>query len=462
MSKKAANKILSDAQGISNALKEGSEKTLRSLLNEAVNQIVNDVDEDEEEDVELQGDSKEEEDVETQENPVEDVNSFEEETEEDPEVTDVDEEGEETEGDEDIDDLEEYRVGDSNEYDITNEDGDTAIKIYNRLDDDDEIYVKKEDDGTYSFEDGDKEYVIELEPENEEFNDDAEVEYELEYETDPEEEVDADTEIELELDDDEPEEIDSDDEDVELEIVDDEDDEEDDEETLSEGELPYTDSYQKNVMPTLNMNTSKKEGTKEWDKVPTGTSKPWAGKGNSKPFEKTIEESAKTVSRQPVRKTTKSALKQIEPENPAQVAKVDSPLVESISKEKYDSLVAEINKYKESNKVLAEGLNAVKQSLYEASVLNINLGKVVKLLVTESMTKDEKQNVIERYSKVTSIKEGNALYESIHNELKKPMKNSTNFDKPISLNETTIYQKPESNPSLDLMNRMDNLKKWYK
>ena len=99
----------------------------------------------------------------------------------------------------------------------------------------------------------------------------------------------------------------------------------------------------------------------------------------------------------------------------------------------------------------------------EAATLNVNYGKIVNLLVNESTTKDEKQNILKRFSNVKTIEEGTQLYKTIKGELSESKKSNVNFDKTISasssknINETTIYSTRETNPALDLMARMDNL-----
>ena len=91
------------------------------------------------------------------------------------------------------------------------------------------------------------------------------------------------------------------------------------------------------------------------------------------------------------------------------------------------------------------------------------MGQVIKLLVNETTTANEKKTILERFNNVKTIKEGKTLYETIKRELNESKKNTIVLEKQISakssdtLNETTIYQNKTKNPSLDLMERMDNL-----
>ena len=83
-------------------------------------------------------------------------------------------------------DFEEYKVGD-NDYDFTGVDGETALKVYNKLNDDDEIFVTKDEEGNYEFKDEETgaEYVIELDADG---NDEAEVEDDLDLDVEGDEE----------------------------------------------------------------------------------------------------------------------------------------------------------------------------------------------------------------------------------------------------------------------------------
>ena len=68
-----------------------------------------------------------------------------------------------TDADDEWSDFEQYKVGD-NDYDFTGVDGETALKVYNKLGDDDQIFIKKDEDGNYEVKDEETgaEYVIEL------------------------------------------------------------------------------------------------------------------------------------------------------------------------------------------------------------------------------------------------------------------------------------------------------------
>ena len=106
-------------------------------------------------------------------------------------------------------------------------------------------------------------------------------------------------------------------------------------------------------------------------------------------------------------------------------------------------------------------VNNIKKSLYEAAVLNVNLGKLVDILVNETLTKDEKKRICERFNGVKTIYEGKELHKTIKAELNEKRASAPIVEKQFvaeakNLNETTIYQNV-NDPSIDLMNRMDNL-----
>ena len=468
-----AEKTILEAEQITKALKEGTEKQLRNLMNEALSNLIKEDENQEEIEEPVEDDSYEVEDVDAE-------NSSEDETPEGTDSTDSTEEGESLadnaeNADDEWSDMEEFKVGD-NDYDFTGVDGETALKVYNKLNDDDEIFVTKDEDGNYEMRDDETgaEYVIELNPDG----DDAEAEFEVELGDDESEDADSeddDSEIEIDFDD-EPEEddteieIDLGDDDQELgdneeledpELNDDEDDE------LNEENLGYTDSYQKDVFTNKPNMSEPAKGMNDWDNgAPKGAEKPWAGKGDMKPFGKQKQEVDEQVvlgSEANNRKKVKSAVKR-QAKTGYHTVSQDGEYKGDINEAKIRKIVEAAKAIQAENKLYKESIEKIKKSLYEAAVLNVNLGKVVSLLVNETTTREEKNSILERFNNVKTIKEGNALFESIRRELKGSTQKSAIMERQISmapsLNETTIYT--QSNPSLDMMARMDNLSSYYK
>ena len=468
-----AEKTILEAEQITKALKEGTEKQLRNLMNEALSNLIKEDENQEEIEEPVEDDSYEVEDVDAE-------NSSEDETPEGTDGTDSTEEGESLadnaeEADDEWSDMEEFKVGD-NDYDFTGVDGETALKVYNKLNDDDEIFVTKDEDGNYEMRDDETgaEYVIELNPDG----DDAEAEDEVELGDYESEDADSDDDSEIEIDfDDEPEENDTE---IEIDLGDDDqelgDDEEledpelnndDEDDELNEENLGYTDSYQKDVFTKKPNMSEPAKGMNDWDNgAPKGAEKPWAGKGDMKPFGKQKQEVDEQVvlgSEANNRKKVKSAVKR-QAKTGYHTVSQDGEYKGDINEAKIRKIVEAAKAIQAENKLYKESIEKIKKSLYEAAVLNVNLGKVVSLLVNETTTREEKNSILERFNNVKTIKEGNALFESIRRELKGSTQKSAIMERQISmapsLNETTIYT--QSNPSLDMMARMDNLSSYYK
>ena len=131
--------------------------------------------------------------------------------------------------------------------------------------------------------------------------------------------------------------------------------------------------------------------------------------------------------------------------------------------ESVKKIIAKAKAIQAENKQYKDNLDRIKKALYEAAVLNVNMGRLVDILVNETTTKDEKKNILERFNAVKTINEGKALHAAIKAELSESKKSAPIVEKQFvagkeNLNETTIYSNM-SNPSLDLMNRMDSLYK---
>lgn len=497
-----AEKAALDAEKITKALQESTEKSLKDIINEAISKVIT---ENEDEFDDSEENSYDVQDVEPNETP--EVSDEEPETDakDDAEV-DGGEEGAEGDDADEWSDMEQYKIGDD-DYDFTGVDGDEILKVYNKLGDDDQIFVKKEDDGTYSVKDDETgaEFVIELNPEGMDAEDGAEKDGGEEFDADLNDEPASDETDDFGGEDGEDfggEENFGDEEDFggEDELGDDEveidlgDDDEDDDE-LNEENLGYTDSYQKDVFnKKFNMSEpADSKTTNDWDNgVPKGAEKPWAGKGDPKPFgekkdtvdenvdecggtdsmvpagqDANVEENGGTISSIDARHMKKGQIGQHRPNAPEySVRKVDSENAEVQNiKESAKKIVAKAKAIQAENKQYKERLNKIKKSLYEAAVLNVNLGRLVDIFVNETTTKDEKKNILERFNNVKTINEGKALWKTIKTELNESKKSTSPIvekqfvaNSTQSLNETTIFSNA-NDPSLDLMQRMDNLYK---
>ena len=491
-----AQKTALEVEQITKALKEGTEKTLRNLLKEAIEDVVNDNDEPEKAEEPIEDDSFEVQDVETgeQDSDAEPVD----------EPSDKPEGGEEAEpsgdtegeGADEWGDYDEFKVGD-NEYDFTGVDGDLALKIYQALSDDDQISVKKNDDDSIKISDNesDAEIVIELTP-GEGSAEDGEVDADVAVDAEPDGENGEDVEISTDI---EPEGMDNmdaegDGDEIEIELGDDFDDKPEDE--LNE-DLGYTDSYQKDVMPGLNMKEpADKNATYSMDDgAPEGNKKPWAGKHKEPDYKEThtdlaesckegkecpkcgktpcecdkeLDENQTTAKAQRRRQVKTAAPNSGETDKP-EVSKEVS-IAGQLTEAKAIRILEAAKAIQAENKKIKALTATLYESLKAAATLNVNYGKICNLLVNESTTKAEKQSIIERFSNVKTVKEGTILYESIKRELNESHKNSAanvlneqiSAESSRTINETPIYQTSANNASIALMERMDNLANYNK
>lgn len=444
-----AEKTVQDAKKLTEALKESTRKSLKDIMNEAIENIIND--EDDEKDDELE-DSYEVEDVETDEAT--------------DDVAPEEEEGEEAEADAEEDaaddaedewsDVEDFKVGDD-VYDFTSlkgedDENDVALKVYNRLGDDDQIIVKKEDDGSYTVNDEETgaEYVIELDDAESEDAEPEDAEIELDFDTEDDvEEPELDIDIEVDDDDEEKEELD-------------------------ETDLGYTTKYQKDdAIEGLKMTepAPNKSDVKMDAGLPKGTERPYGKVGEGEPFDEKVNEcgDAATVddeildedgsglnTKHSTKKNTDHINRSAQNQRHVSTDGDYEALKESAMKiyNKAKQIQEENNKYKG---YIAE----IKKSLTEAAVLNVSLTQALKLMVENTTTANEKKNILKRFNDVKTINESKKLYETIKNELNESKSTGVNIEKQISvepkktLNETKIYD----NPSLRLMERMDKLGK---
>ena len=406
---------------------ESTKGTLRDILSEAVSNYLNEEilseDDDEIDDMEEKDDEKTFEAPETDENS-DDTESNE--TDSDEETTEeADEVNTESEKDEWAD-FDDYKIGgeESEEYDFTNETNpDTLIKVFKLMKNDDQVSVVKDGDKvTIKDNEADTEYVIELDCEdnNCEFNNEM---------------------------------------------------------TMAES-LGYTDNYQsKDPIAGLSMDGAPKN-TKDWHKgVPTGTKKPWAGKGESKPFgQKTekvfeitlnddveVEEPVETPIAENVTCGSRSNRKRmVKTMAPANSEKIEGEHEVSRGAKLSESLTKKVNDALAENKQLKETVSKVTKIMKEAVQVNVNLGHIVRLMVENSTTKAEKEDIVKRYSNVTTNEEAKALYESISSELKKThsqnviIEQKTTVEGSKKINESKIYDEP--NGVRDMMKRMGMLK----
>lgn len=474
-----AEKTIRNAEQITKALKESTEKSLKDIMNEAIANLIKEGDDIDDEPKDDEENSYDVEDVDT--NVVDSDDTL---------NTDDPEEGGEEGAEEDVtaadaddewSDMEQYKVGD-NDYDFTGVDGETALKVYNKLGDDDQIFIKKDEDGNYEVKDEETgaEYVIELNADAEDEtkeSDDTSLDLDLGSDDENDDET---SEIELELGDDN----DDDETSFDIEISDDEDEENvdsDDEERLDEDQNMMVNDYQKKTAMTLPSDKGETNGTDSTtfnagapkNGNNSDSTRPYGKRGDDAPFDEKVNEcgNADTVANleedgqglNTKHKMVKSTNRINKGAQNQHVASDPNDATVKALRESAKKIFEKAKEIQAENKQYAACIDKLKKSIYEAATLNVNMGQVIKLLVNETTTANEKKTILERFNNVKTIKEGKTLYETIKRELNEAKKNSIVLEKQISakssntLNETTIYQNKAKNPSLDLMERMDNL-----
>ena len=434
---------VTEMEQLAAAITEGTKVTLQGLLNEAVcdylrEEILSEED-DEQDDVEG-AEETESSDVPEFGESSDDADAVEADDEEAPEEADdaeevVDTDDAEDEGDEWAD-FDDYKVGDdegSEEYDFTSEtDTDTLVKVFKLMKNDDQVSVVKT---------GDKVSIKDNE---------ADTEYVIELGGDSENEDNFDFEGEMTME-----------------------------------SLGYTDNYQdKDPIEGLSMDGGAPKNTKDWHKgVPTGTNKPWAGKGSSEPFGKKAEKVFEITlndevaeDEMPVDEATNvggfvqqnSTSKSHVPTSSGRRARNMSQGGDKktgTSDPRYsgqvnESLQKKINAALQENKQLKETVAKVSKIMKEAVQVNVNLGHIVRLMVENTTTKAEKEDIVKRYASVKSNDEAKALYESISSELNKThstiiKEQATTVEPSKQINESKIYDEPNS--VRDMMKRMGML-----
>ena len=389
-------------------------------------------------------------------------------------------------------DTTQYQVdGDPNTLDLTGEqDPEKVMKVYKLLQPDDDVVIRKTDNGNVELKDGQTgaEYVIDLGTgegtEGVEVEGDAEAEqlaeeYEFElsdesipYTDDPDEYAE-DGEIE---DGDEPED--------EGEPYEDEVDCEKGgcmtkkinektnkkcmkQEKVFEVDLGYTDNYQeKDPIAGLSNQEVAPNGARNIDKgVPTGTKKPWSGLSKKEnPYDDQVNEEETFEIESPEEEEIAEGTNVTMP-NRRKKTKSHSPEhKKNPEKAHHDSRGGKYNAIDEivsENKALKSSIASLRKELREAYVTNVNLGKITKLFLENTTSQKEKIDIVNRFvNEAKTVKQSEALYESINKELKKAgsklnqITEASMKAESAPINETKIYESEDFKNMKDLMNRV--------
>lgn len=495
--KSISSQALLEMKELTDAMKNETKSTIKTMLQEAVKQVLREEIEDDDDMEIMDGDEKEGKcpvcgkDCEDCECDKKDAECEDDEKSEEKESGDLEEAGEEEEvpaepapaeapqapamnapaqgeGAAAQDDfMSQYQAGDEDTLDLTGEqDIQNVLKVYRALSDDDQVVVKQ-DGGKISLQDNGTgaEYIIDMG-------------------TDTAENAEEPVAMEGEA-----EQLDNEENLNEMK---------NEKETLYEIDLGYTDDYQdKDPIDGLNNSEPSKSG-RSWHKgIPTGTEKPWAGKGTEKkgdPFDKSVNENLteldddyfaaglndtgvaevetedgmpfdKKVGNVDENQTTSKYQKRHKVKtratNSGDEDKPEKSKSVSIENEYKAELEEAVKKLKAKNKKLNEAVKELHKGLQEAYMTNVNLGKITKLFLENTTTQAEKLNIVERFSnEAKTPKQAQALYESISKQLTKNTESTEILEDKTSekevVNENKVYKSQDLLNTIDLMNRVMN------
>ena len=373
---------------------------------------------------------------------------------------------------------------DEDVIDLTREKDDLEIlRVFSLLGPNDNVIVKKDEVGNINLKDGDKEYMIVGENEEEEdmemfegFGDFEDEEEEEDMEMS--EEFGDDEESEESIEDivskvfDESYGLEEDDEEVVYEIeMDEEEDEEmeEDEEYLEESSLsikpkgvgmgnPSKFKYSSKPNQGKGFNTKMKEAPKS---VGTGKAKFEFKEGENLEGEvKQVRGAKKAEATEAARtygngsKSGRGLRKGITPNR-----NLEFPIKENAD-------AKELQMLREKNEEYRKALNIFRNKLNEVAIFNSNLAYATRLFTECTTSKQEKVNILKRFDSVETIKESKNLYQTLKNELS--VKTSTpineslesKLDKThttgsaVNLIESKTYENPQFLRMKDLMGKL--------
>ena len=342
-------------------------------------------------------------------------------------------------------DLEQYQ-GEDGEYDLTGMDTDSVIKVMQVLKPEDGVRVVKNDNGTITLSDDEteKEYIIDI---------------------DCPDECDVDVSME---------------ESRNL--------------RCNEADLGYTDNFQNKTAMTTppNNEPANPKTTYSMDGgAPTGTEKRWGHKGRITPFDEDVNEEVEfelecdgsdcskdkvdetmtTQEQGPYNRgvgmihtnTNNKAAKGRNAHSGGQ--RISGTADNSYSEAKLESIMRKANVIFNENKELKALVPQMKQQIMEAIVINKSMGNLIKIVMENSTSLNEKKEFLTRFSGVKTIEESDNLYKTISEELKREGKtinvnnviNSQLAESKNNIVETPMYQSDDLSQTLSLIKRMSKL-----
>lgn len=461
--------LIEDKNSLENKLSEVTKETIKSIIDENVGdklrQIISE-DEDSfiEDEVEDDSTASSEEDGDDAATDAETETEVDDTAENGDETTDVDVEDTVTDTvddgteDSDIDateddvwnDLEQYK-GEDGEYDLTGMDADNLIKVMQVMKPTDGIRVVKNDNGTITLSDDEteKEYIIDIDAEGEDGLGDF----------DSEEGV------------------------------------EESKKHCNEGaNLGYTDDFQNKTAMTTppNNEPANPKTTYSMDGgAPTGTEKRWANQGSKAPYDEDVNEECEyeveidddkkedevnetmtTQEQGPYNRGdgmvhTNTNSKAAKGRNAHAGGKQISGTGDnSYSNTQLENIMRKANAIFNENKELKALVPKMQQQMMESIVINKSMGNVMRIVMENSTTLNEKKDILKRFTGVKTIEESDSLYQTISEELKREGKtmnvnnviNSQLAESKNSVVETPMYQSEDLSKTLDLINRLNKIK----
>ena len=438
MSKKSIlEQALLQVQDLEEAVKANAKGILASTMKEELNDVLNESMEQEEVEGNETPITEDEQDMPISEQEIEDEEGNDDETSiNDEPADDVDPDAEDEEGEDESDDelsiddededfslpMDSEEEGEDEVLDMTDASDDEVLKVFKSMKPEDGIVVKRDGDNV-ELEDGDDEYIIKL--------DDEESEVEEEYneevsEEDVEESEVSETDMEEEVSEEEVSETDDTVYEIELEDVSEEEVSEEEEE-VSEEEVSEEEIDESEV--------SEEEMEEEVSE-------------EEESHEEEVDEAARTKSNVHGDK-----------------GGANRAGIKSKTKYKAGAINEEVETLKKQNGEYKKALVLFKEKLNEVAVFNANLAYATRLFTEHSTTRQEKLNILKRFDSVSSLTESKSTYKVIEGELgskqnvtesvaKAIVSTPTSSSSQEVLSETKAYESPQFKRMKDLMSKL--------
>ena len=457
--KSILEQALLQVQTLEEAVKHNAKGILASTMKQELSDLLKESMEEEEETTPM-GEATPEEEEKDDMSDEEDAADDDAETSDDENVDDLDNDDETTKGIDGLDSDEEMshdepdadnaggpsdfdadNQGDDDVMDMTGASDDEVLKVFKAMKPEDGIVVKKEGNNV-EFGDGEDEYIIKLDDESTEIEEEAPMEETL-YEIELDEDEDAPFEKEVHEDENAPFEKKA---------------------TVKSGVHESKDGpFEKKVKVKKDVHEDENAPFEKKAKV-----KKDVHEDENEPFEKEVHEDENA----PFEK--KASGKKIEASEAARTKsnvhgdKNDMDRAGLKSKTKYKagsgSINEEVETLKKQNAEYKKALVLFKDKLNEVAVFNANLAYATRLFTEHSTTKQEKLNILKRFDSVSTLNESKGLYSAIASELgNKTTVTETVADKiantPSSssteiLSEAKAYENPQFARMKDLMKKI--------